>query len=567
MTKFAHPSSLETRYAAIAESSVYTYDDDLVNYADFLRKHGRYMTKDGYVDSSRRVRSLQRQQDESSVPLRNNVPATTNKAASTSKKPKQAAENELPSVISISTNIEHKGKEHDKQMRLIEEQVIRSREHERDSKRSEGDVRREQRYLHHTLKGLSTADTIKKRLEAENYLSTNFDDKSQNEREALKKKEQQMKQRTEPVVDLLQTSKDADRRNVLVCTDLARQYRTKAEELEAKHEQLSQIHQEFQDKLHEKMSKENQAKKELAQIAMALHLESQKGKIDKNELADLSSRERIQTINHDLNQEQTFEQRLNKTSIYVKSFDLERRRLSVDVTLNRSLIDLKQREAARRIIDAKNRLETIYAKQRELNQDAAIALQDRRAAELMAKITDVDSRRTQLMTQYLREKTEREEEREAEGASKAKIHHAEQETRHHEDHLRHFQKTAGKNEETEHDLRESLKQAEYDRRKKEHEVQKLQDEIIQKKKSDAVRVRKEIARAQHEEKELEEQLVKEKAKLDKLHAKREDSYLRLIKHRDQIRENQLLLQTHEREYERLLRVRAHSRSLQSLNNI
>ena len=62
-----------------------------------------------------------------------------------------------------------------------------------------------------------------------------------------------MKQRIEPVVDLLQTSKDADRRNVLVCTDLARQYRTKAEEIEAKHQQLSQIHQEFEDKLQQKM--------------------------------------------------------------------------------------------------------------------------------------------------------------------------------------------------------------------------------------------------------------------------------------------------------------------------
>jgi hypothetical protein len=43
------------------------------------------------------------------------------------------------------------------------------------------------------------------------------------------------------------------------------------------------------------------------------------------------------------------------------------------------------------------------------------------------------------MNQYLREKTEREEEREAEGASKAKIRYAENETRQHEDHLRHFQ--------------------------------------------------------------------------------------------------------------------------------
>lgn len=40
----------------------------------------------------------------------------------------------------------------------------------------------------------------------------------------------------------------------------------------------------------------------------------------------------------------------------------------------------------RRIVDTKNRLETIYAKQRDLNQHAAIAEQDRRAAELMARI-------------------------------------------------------------------------------------------------------------------------------------------------------------------------------------
>jgi len=44
-----------------------------------------------------------------------------------------------------------------------------------------------------------------------------------------------------------------------------------------------------------------------------------------------------------------------------------------------------------------------------------------------------------MMNQYLREKNERTELREAEGANKAKIRHAELETRQHEDHLRHFQ--------------------------------------------------------------------------------------------------------------------------------
>ena len=40
----------------------------------------------------------------------------------------------------------------------------------------------------------------------------------------------------------------------------------------------------------------------------------------------------------------------------------------------------------RRVVDTKNRLETIYAEQRQLNQSAAVAEQDRRAAELMAKM-------------------------------------------------------------------------------------------------------------------------------------------------------------------------------------
>jgi hypothetical protein len=55
--------------------------------------------------------------------------------------------------------------------------------------------------------------------------------------------------------------------------------------------------------------------------------------------------------------------------------------------------------------------------------------------------------------------------------------------------------------------------------------------------------------------------------LFQLHTRREDNYLRLLKQREQIRENKILLQTYEREHERLLRVHARSQSLQSLNTI
>ena len=100
-----------------------------------FRKHGRYMTKSGFVDSSRRVRSLHRQQDDLLVsphrtsPSRGGLLAALNKSSFSSaalpipvldRKSKSFHGTEQPSVISISTNLETKEREHDKQMRLIE---------------------------------------------------------------------------------------------------------------------------------------------------------------------------------------------------------------------------------------------------------------------------------------------------------------------------------------------------------------------------------------------------------------------------------------------------------------
>lgn len=61
-----------------------------------------------------------------------------------------------------------------------------------------------------------------------------------------------------------------------------------------------------------------------------------------------------------------------------------------------------------------------------------------------------------------------------------------------------------------------MKEAEFERKKTEQEVQKLQEELTRKKRLDAIRIREEIARAEHEEKDLEQQIIKEKSKLDKV---------------------------------------------------
>ena len=87
------------------------------------------MTKNGFVDSSRRVRSLHRQQDDITPTSRSGLFSSVNKST---KKPKTSESLELPSVISISTNLETKKKEHDKQMRLIEVESISFRKKKRE---------------------------------------------------------------------------------------------------------------------------------------------------------------------------------------------------------------------------------------------------------------------------------------------------------------------------------------------------------------------------------------------------------------------------------------------------
>jgi hypothetical protein len=89
------------------------------------------MAKGGYVDSSRRVRSLHRQQDDLQYPKhqtsssRVGLLASINKSslsapATTTPSRKLKASNGNESSMSSSVNLESKKREYDKQMRLIE---------------------------------------------------------------------------------------------------------------------------------------------------------------------------------------------------------------------------------------------------------------------------------------------------------------------------------------------------------------------------------------------------------------------------------------------------------------
>jgi hypothetical protein len=221
-------------------------------------------------------------------------------------------------------------------------------------------------------------------------------------------------------------------------------------------------------------------------------------------------------IKQDLLGKEELNANIGKTSEYIKKHDTSRRKLSLEADQDRSIWSMKQREANRRIVDTRNNLETIHNKQRALNENARVLEQQKRANQINKKIEEITNRRNQIQTKMQTEKAVRIEEHEEQFSRKAAHKLTELQVKDHEDHLRHFQKVAQKDDEIQQDLYRVVKEAEFEKRKKDHELKKLQEEFNNLKKQNAAEIKAAIAKAFAEEQEFQQKLLKEKAKLNKV---------------------------------------------------
>ena len=79
-----------------------------------------------------------------------------------------------------------------------------------------------------------------------------------------------------------------------------------------------------------------------------------------------------------------------------------------------------------------------------------------------------------------------------------------------------FQKMVSKGDDMEHSLYNKMRNAEYARQKQEQTVRRMQQQLAELKRKNAVRVKNELAQTHKEEKDLEQALIREKAELDKV---------------------------------------------------
>nr|KAG5701215.1 hypothetical protein BaRGS_008591 [Batillaria attramentaria] len=326
--------------------------------------------------------------------------------------------------------------------------------------------------------------------------------------------------------------------------------------LELKRTEVMRLNQDFEAKMRAKEEEQHRLKNELAELAITLNMVAQKGRVQKFEHDRNQRKETTQRITDDLDNERNVENKMKRSDGDIKGAEMTKRKLSADLALTKAHLDIKKRDEQRHLTDTQIRLEDNTNVQRQLNETARYAELDLRAKQIDQRLEAHNAKRVQRLQTHMMTKHDKEEAQQAVWEARFKARSQEAERRKHEDQLKFFQKMATKDEEREQMLYNTVRESEYSRQKQDAEVRRLQQKLLAVRAQNAKKLKSEQMKCSMTEKELEQALIKERAELDKMHARREESYVQLQSHRMKMKEDKYQLQEHEREHSRLLRIGA-----------
>ncbi|XP_061168161.1 trichohyalin-like isoform X2 [Saccostrea echinata] len=541
---FERNALIHSRYNAICrpgsappfKADEETHRSSSKDYAAFLKDQERKVGPEGFLDSNRYSHSFLIKKD-----------ATGRRRA--------ASVSGQPSVVTLTSRIEQDKKGYQRRIKVIEDHMWQHKQEERELKRTEGDIIKNQRAVRHTLRDFENAIN-KKRMAEEKKLSQGLEKYTVLRRDHVHKKEERTKERTRKTILENQEYNQESRKAFLHLSDLSRQYKAKMSELELKRMDVMRMSSDYETKMKKKEEEQFRLKQELADLAIKLNMEAQKGRKQKFDMEKEKKKEQTNKIQEDLTAEKTVENKLMRSDGDTKAAESTKRKLSADLTVTKSHLDIKKRDEQRHLTDTQFRLVDNSNIQKQLNEAAEYAEMDLKAKQIDKNVEAHNMRRIHLMNSSLKARKEKGAQHEEICQSRFKKRFNDKQRLEHEDSLKFFQKMVTKGDDLEHSLYNKMRNAEYARQKQEQTVRRMQQQLAELKRKNAIRVKNELAETYREETELEQSLVREKAELDKVHAQREESYEKLQKHRQMLKEDKHILKEHEREHTRLLRIGA-----------
>ncbi|KAL5018192.1 hypothetical protein ScPMuIL_003914 [Solemya velum] len=523
------PESAPPSQHMLDEQQKYTKD-----YAAFLKDQERQVGPEGFLDSSKFTHTFKMK----------HLKETANTTGKSD-----------PSAVSLTSRIDKNNKAYEKRMKVIEDHMWQHKQEERELKRIEGDIMKNQRAVRNTLRDFE--NTInKKRMLEERKLSVGMEKYTKLKRDHLHKKQELGKDNILRSVSSEQILKDHQRKLEIKKTDLARKYRTKMSEIELKRVEVMRLSTEFEAKLRQKEEEEFRLKQELGELAIALNMEVQKGreekvKIDREKWIDKENR-----LNEDRLADSTVDNKLMKSDSVTKAAESSKRKLSAELVLTKSHLSIRKRDEQRHLADTQIRLEDNTSTQRQLNKAAVHAELDKKVKEIEHKVEIHNARRVQQLSESIKVRKEKQVAQQEVLEARFKRRFSEQQRKRHEDSLKFFQKMVTKGEEAEHNLYSKVRNAEYSRQKQELVVKKLKNKLQEERQKNAERVKEDLAIQARTEQELEQRLLREKAELDNslLHSQREDSYLKVQRHWQMQKDDKQRLAAYKLENDRLIQI-------------
>ncbi|KAL8619183.1 hypothetical protein ACOMHN_049965 [Nucella lapillus] len=397
---------------------------DSKDYAAFLKSQERKVGPEGFLDSTRYSHTFQLKKDKESK----SAPAKS-KATTTS--------SSVPSVVSLTAKVEKDEKDYRKRIKVVEDHMWQHKQEERELKRAEGDIIKNQRAVRHTLRDFGNVIN-KKRMAEEKKLNQSLERFSDMQREHVHKKHELTRKRAEKSISSARERKQEDKKTLLNLNDLNRQYEHKMSALDLKRVEVMRLSQDFETKMRTKEEEQHRLKNELAELAITLNMVAQKGRVQQIDHGRAQKNESSQRIRDDLESDINLDTRMQRSDGDVKGAEMTKRKLSADLVLTRAHLGIKKRDEQRHLTGTQIRLEDNTTIQRQLNQTARHAEMDLKARQLQQRLQAHNAKRIQRLQTSMQTKRDKEEAQQTVWEARFKVRAQETDRKKHEDSLKFF---------------------------------------------------------------------------------------------------------------------------------
>eukprot|EP00112_Aurelia_sp_Birch-Aquarium-sp1_P024018 Seg74.4 transcript_id=Seg74.4/GoldUCD/mRNA.D3Y31 product="hypothetical protein" protein_id=Seg74.4/GoldUCD/D3Y31 len=442
---------------------------------------------------------------------------------------------------------------HNKQLKVIEDHMWQHKQEERELKRIEGDIIKKQRQLRKTMQDYESAIYKKQREEEMQSLKakTDFERIKQ---EAASQESKLTRERIDKNILEIQKSKDRERKGHTVMNSMEVQYERIADEIKKRRIEVDSMTREFESKMKMKEEEEYKLRKQLAEVAITINMESQKQRTLKTD----EGRDRVISSKQNLLEKRKrsdeFNEKLNENTVKASVSERKQQRMDKELESTLNHTALKIREEGRKLTDIKSRLQRNSQFQRETQSDAYYASYNRQALDSDEKIKLVDARKTALQNSMTRERKLKGAQLIDEWKNRYFDRANEVKMKVIEDNVRHLSKFVTKQEDIEQTLYNQVKSRESERRKQEQIVDGIRHELTSVKKDNAKLLKETSIKCKKREEELHQKLLREEAALKKALIEREEKIGTFVKQRGFYQEEKDMLVKEQKIHERLNRV-------------